>query len=150
MLDSLKKFFGPAQNHDAGRHDVRVATCAILLEMANIDGEFSDREQREIVSILERRFGLEDSVAADLIAAAHAERERSVDLWGFTNQINQGYTREEKIKILELVWQVLYIDGIVDKHEEYLARKITHLLRLTHEEFIGAKMKMKNTVADGV
>ena len=66
MVDLFKKFFGeaskePGSGGTVGRpHDIRVATCALLLEMANIDGEFSDAERDHLVAILGKEYGLSD------------------------------------------------------------------------------------------
>jgi len=147
MIESLKKFFagaGPGnKTGDDMGHDIMVATCAIMLEMANIDDEFTRDEQNEIVSLLKSRFGLSDEVAADLLGSARAELENSVDLWSFTNMINKNYSRQERIGVMETIWKIVYTDGRLDKHEDYLAHKLSNLLRLSHKELIDAKMRVK-------
>ena len=144
MIEALKKFFGPQadtkKKEPSDAHDIRVATCAILLEMANIDKEFSDVEQSHVVDILKSRFGLDAGLAGELIENTDKELENSVDLWQFTNRINQNYKRDEKLEILETVWKLVLIDGIIDKHEDYLIRKLSKLLRLSHKDMIDTKL----------
>lgn len=146
MFDSLKKrFFGEEKRSDTSEgavHDVRIAACALLLEMANVDDEFSEKEQSDIVSILESEFGLKDDEASQIIEAAQKELEKSLDLWQFTNLVNKNYSKEEKLKVIELVWKVVYSDGILNKHEDYLVHKLAKLLKLRHEELIDAKLKV--------
>jgi uncharacterized tellurite resistance protein B-like protein len=148
MIDILKKFFGKsategtADKKEEAFHDIRIATCALLLEMANIDGEFSDAERESIIAILKGDYHLSTEHAAALIEAANEELERSIDLWQFTNLINQNYSRDEKLQIIETVWQVVYTDGKLDKYEDYLIHKLAKLLRLTHKELIDAKLKV--------
>jgi uncharacterized tellurite resistance protein B-like protein len=147
MIDLLKKIFGKASKYDPSDldgyqvHDVRVATCALLLEMAHIDGEFSESERENIISILKREYGMSDEYVAELIEASHEELEGTIDLWQFTNLINQNYSIEEKTRIIELVWKIAFTDGNLDKHEDYLVHKLANLLRLTHKQLIDAKMK---------
>ena len=74
------------------------------------------------------------------------ERKESLDLWQFTNLINQSYSREEKLKVAETLWRVIYTDGKVDQHEEYLMRKLTYLLNLEHQDMIEAKFKARDSV----
>lgn len=148
MIDLMKRFFGKSPGADStdrggeGPHDIRVATCALFLEMASIDGEFSDVEREAIVSILKEDHDLSDENTDALLEAAKKELDQSIDLWQFTNRINQNYTREEKIRVIEMVWKIVYTDGKLDKHEDYLVHKLATLLRLEHRELIDAKLKM--------
>lgn len=148
MIDLTKKIFGKSKQDDTGNqkrencHDIRVATCAILLEMANIDGEFSDAERDKIISILKRDYQLSDEHAAELIETSKGELKQSIDLWQFTNLINQNYSAEEKIRIIEMIWKIVYTDGTLDKHEDYLVHQLANLLRLNHKQLIDAKLKI--------
>lgn len=153
MIDLVKKFFGKStkdSHANQGRgesHDIRIATCALLLEMANIDGEFSDSERGNILSALKRDYGLSDEHASELTEASNKELNGSIDLWQFTNLINQNYSIEEKIGIIEMVWRLAYTDGKLEKHEDYLVRKLAKLLRLTHKQLIEAKLKVFAVIA---
>ena len=69
---------------------------------------------------------------------------RSIDLWQFTNLINQNYSTDEKLQIIETMWKIVYADGRLDKHEDYLVHKLSNLLRLTHKQLIDAKLRVKN------
>ena len=149
MIDVIKKFFGkgmedqsPSKKNDEPHHDIRVATCALFLEMANIDGEFSQSEKAHVVSTLKQDYGLPDDDVAALIDASELELKGSIDLWQFTNRINENYSREEKLQIIETVWEIAYKDHQLDKYEDYLAHKVAKLLRLTHKELIDAKLKV--------
>jgi uncharacterized tellurite resistance protein B-like protein len=148
MIDLVKKFFEkstasrPSDREGANAHDIRVATCALFLEMANIDGEFTDVERKNILSILKGNFQLSNEYADELLEASIEELKRSIDLWQFTNLINENYSEEEKIQIIEMVWAIIYIDGKLDQHEDYLVHKLAKLLRLSHRQLIDAKLKI--------
>ncbi|UCF03606.1 MAG: TerB family tellurite resistance protein [Deltaproteobacteria bacterium] len=148
MIDLVKKFFGKGSSdvsegkQETAFHDVRIATCALLLEMAHIDGEFSESERESIINIIKKDYDLADEHAVALIEAAGEELKRSIDLWKFARLINQNYSTDEKIQIIEMVWRVIYTDGKLDKHEDYLVHKLANLLRLTHKELIDAKLKV--------
>lgn len=148
MINLVKQFFGKTISTDSDQkkkeesHDIRIATCALLLEMANIDGEFSEEEQENIISMLKKNFQLSDEYTAELIKSSQKELKGSIDLWQFTNLINQNYSRDEKIYIVEMIWEVVYADGKLDKHEDYLIHKLGKLLRLSHKELINAKVKI--------
>jgi uncharacterized tellurite resistance protein B-like protein len=151
MIDLVKKFFGKdtmddrADQGEERSHDIHIATCALFLEMSNIDGEFSETEREGIIAILKRDYHLSDENAAALIDASNKELEGSIDLWQFTNLINQNYSIEEKTRIIEMVWRIAYADGKLDKHEDYLVHKLANLLRLNHRQLIEAKLKVLKT-----
>lgn len=149
MLDIVKRFFdkaGPGRSgagKDGSEHDLRVATCALLVEMARIDEHFSESEMETILSVLKNRYGLSSEDAEALMAEADRELEDSVDYWRFARLINENYTTEEKIGIIETLWRIVFIDGKMDKHEDYLIHKLADLLRLTHQQLIDAKLKVR-------
>jgi uncharacterized tellurite resistance protein B-like protein len=148
MIDLIKKFFARVEKNESKErhrerpHDARIATCALLLEMANIDGEFSASERESMITILKANYHIPDEYIDQIIKAANEELKQSVDLWRFTNLINQNYSVEEKRRIIEMVWEIAYRDGRLDKHEDYLMHKLAKLLHLTHKQLIQAKMKV--------
>lgn len=150
MLDLIKKFFSSplapeeATPDEMPVHDIRIATCALLLEMARIDGEFSPRERDEIFAILKKVYGLSRQVAEQLHEEVERELETSIDLWKFTNLINENYSEDEKLKVIELVWQIVYADGKLDMHEDYLVHKLATLLNIEHRQLITAKLRILN------
>lgn len=147
-MDLIKRFFDKStkdSTKDKGEdksHDIRVATCALFLEMANIDGEFSQSERESIVRTLKEKYDLSDEHAASLLEASNEELKGSIDLWQFTNRVNQNYSMDEKLRIIETVWEIAYADRRLDKHEDYLVHKLAKLLRLTHKQMIDAKLKV--------
>ncbi|RLC15233.1 MAG: hypothetical protein DRI24_11495 [Deltaproteobacteria bacterium] len=147
MLNSIRRFFGKTnQESDAGdektEHDIHVATCALLVELARIDENFTRAEMDAILSILKKKYGLAGEHADALIAEAEKELDNSVDLWQFASLINQNYSNDEKTEIIETLWQVVYVDGKMDQHEHYLMNKLKNLLRLSHNQLIDAKLKV--------
>ena len=148
MKDLIKRFLNKSpneildKNQENDSHDIRIATCALLLEMANIDDEFSSSEKERIILILKENFGLSENLATALIKKTKEELKGSIDLWQFTNLINQHYSIEEKKQIIEMIWKIAFADGKLDKHEDYLVHKLANLLRLTHKQLIDAKLKV--------
>jgi uncharacterized tellurite resistance protein B-like protein len=134
---------GQAVGGRAAGDDILVATCALFLEMARIDGEFSEEEQQSILSILTEQYDLSDEHAGLLMSAAREQLDQSLDYWQFANLINQNYSEEEKVEIIEMAWRIVYVDGRLDKHEDYLMHKLSKLLCLSHRQLIDAKLKAK-------
>jgi uncharacterized tellurite resistance protein B-like protein len=148
MIDIVKRFFGKTADAVPGGtgfepdHDIHVATCALLVEIARIDETFTQDELDKILSILKENYGLSEDHAEALIAEAEKALEDSVDLWQFARLINENYSSAEKIEVIETLWRIVYVDGKMDQYEHYLMNKLQHLLRLSHEDLINAKLKV--------
>lgn len=122
---------------------IQVAMCVILLELATSDDEMSSEEKTTISEILKRKFQLPPDAIEDLMELATEKREASVGLWQFTNLINEAFSREQKMRVMEAAWEVIYADKKLDKYEDYIVRRLSKLLRLNHEEMIAAKLKVR-------
>ena len=148
MHDLVKRFFGKVTGMNAKtinqkpHHDILVAVCALFVEMARIDGTFTPMEMKTILSILQEKYGLSQENAEALVVEAENEWEKSVDLWQFSNHINENYTNEEKVEVIETLWRIVYVDGKMDRYEHYLMKKLKNLLRLSQEQLIEAKLKV--------
>jgi uncharacterized tellurite resistance protein B-like protein len=137
---------GKGSREDQGQK-MRVAAGVLLLEAAHVDNNCSAEEMEQIVATLEDKFALSDKNAAHLLELAHDGREQSVDLWQFTNLINQHFSPAEKLAVMEDVWRIILVDGQLEKHEDQYAHKLANLLRLSHEQLIDAKLKAREQVA---
>ena len=155
MIDVIKKFFGKINSGEGtsdtngSEHDVRVAVCALLLDMAHIDEAFTKVEMDRIVKLLEERFGMNHEHVDGLLAESERALKQSIDYWQFTNLINANYSTAEKIAIIEMLWQIIYADGQLDHQENYLVHKLAELLRLSHNQLIDAKLKVKKAKEAG-
>jgi len=124
----------------------RIAASVILLEAAHADHECTDDELDHVIETLSSDFDLSRKHVADLLELAHRKRSQAVDLFEFTNHINNEFSHEEKKAVLEAAWRIIYIDGQLEKHEDHFVRKLTHLLRLSHKEMIDAKLKARKQI----
>jgi uncharacterized tellurite resistance protein B-like protein len=122
---------------------LQVATCIILLEVAKSDDEFSSIEKATVKAILKKKFDISAEAVEELMKVASRKREESVDLWEFTNLINENYSKEEKKRIVESAWRVIYADEKLDGYEDYFVHRLAKLLQLDHSDLIEAKLKIK-------
>ena len=121
---------------------VRIAVCAIMVEVARADDEFTSEEHAIIVDSLTAEFKLSDDEAGDFISIASRKIDDSIDTWGFTHTLNETLTEPEKMRVIEAIWKIIFSDGRLGKHEDTLIHKLSFLLGLTHQQMIAAKMKM--------
>ena len=136
MLDTIRSFFSTSMmppedpSPEDGGVDLRLAACALMLELAYADNEFTVDERSHLESVVRRHFGLDGEEAQRLLALADEERSRAVDLWQFTNLIAENYSLGQKMVLMEVLWGLVFSDGELAQHEDYLMRKVCHLLRL--------------------
>lgn len=148
MLGRIKRFFDqhlgaqPAATEVDERHKVRLATAALLLEMAYMDGEFRPEQRETIEAAVVHHFELSDEESTQLLELAEAERSGSTDFFQFTSLINARYTPEQKIVLMETLWRIAYANDALHRHEEFLARKLADLLHVPHSNFIAAKNRV--------
>lgn len=150
MLEAIKNFFGssmspPAAEAEsvAARGDIRLAACALLLEIAHADSEFSVEERQHVELAVSRHFGMDGPEAERLLELAEAERVQAVDLWQFTRLIAEGYSVGQKMVLAEVMWGLVYADGELKDKEDYLMRKIFSLLRLEPGYLAEARRRME-------
>ena len=137
----LKNLAADPVEEEAGQFDrVQIATCVILLEVAHYDFEFSSIEKETTKAILKNEFSIPDEAIEDLMKVAEERREEKVDLWEFTNVINENFSKEEKLKIMEAAWKIIYADEKLDKYEDHYVHVLADLLRLRHNDLINAKL----------
>ena len=125
--------------------DLKVAVCAVLLEVARADQDFDPVERRTIVTLLRRQFDISEAEVEELIAATEVERSGMPDLWPFTNAIRRIFSPDEKLDLLVMVWQVVFADEVLDAHEDLLVRKLTTMLSVNHSVVMEAKRRARES-----
>ena len=135
MLDAIRKLLARRAEPDAvddpgGHRGLEVAACALLLEVAHADHEFTADERQHIEDVVMRHFDLDAESARSLMAVAEEARRESVDLHQFTSLVARHYDEGQRMVLAELMWRVIYADGRLSDHEAQLARKLASLLDL--------------------
>lgn len=143
ILNAMPKAAGAdaASDSSSGR-ELQVATCALLLEIAQADDEFLPAEERAIEQLMRAHFRLGEEAFREIKRQSEKERSGSVDLYGFARTIKDHYSYREKASIIEMVWEIIYTDDSLHAHEDYLVHKLATVLNLDHGTLIDAKMKV--------
>ena len=123
------------------RHALRVATAVLLIEVARADFIVQAEEQARLRQLLERQFDLSAAELDALMEEAEADADRLVSIQHITRLMNEHYDHAMKLRVIEMMWQIVYADGEKDHHEEHLMRQVADLLYISHAEFIKARHK---------
>jgi len=138
-----KKSKKPSEVNSNTEHLLQVASCALFLELANADDEFTDDEKKQIIILMEKQFSINSTDIKKLIEQAKGEVVDSVSIYEFTEIINNQLENDEKYEIIKNLWRLAYVDGRLDKYEDYFIRKISNNLNLSNQDRISAKMEVK-------
>jgi len=125
----------PRYQHDP----LRLATAAVLLDIAYADGEFHPAEDENLVTYLSEQFALSPDDTSELVEAADEIRKKTVDHFALTHYIRKNAPLSERIDIVKTMWRIVYSDGQLTGYESYLVRKLSDLLGLEHHVMIDAK-----------
>jgi uncharacterized tellurite resistance protein B-like protein len=136
MIDSIRAWIsgGGPDRRDERQEALQIALSALLIEAAYCDDRFDDTERAVIERLLERRFNLSRSDADALLAAGEAAATKSAELFHFTRVINERLAFEERVELIEMLWEVAYADRVLDEYEDSLLRRVGGLIYVPDRE----------------
>lgn len=122
-------------------HALRVATAVLLVEVTRADFIVQPSERARLRKLLEQQFSLSSAELDALMAEAETDADRLVSIQHITRLLNEHYDHAMKLRVIEMMWQLVYADGEKDHYEEHLIRQVSDLLYVSHSEFIQARHK---------
>jgi uncharacterized tellurite resistance protein B-like protein len=149
MVTAVKKFFkkhikpSPAGSDEVSEHSLQLATAALLIEMMRADAKTIENERNMVMKTIMSRFHLTEEESNALLRFAEKKIHKATGYYEFTSLINKGFTYEQKVKVIENLWEIALTDKSLDKHEEHMVRKIADLIYVEHKDFINAKLRVK-------
>jgi uncharacterized tellurite resistance protein B-like protein len=145
MLDGLRQFIAdvvsPHAQGDRTFDDTgyRLAATALLLHVISLDGEPTETAKRKLHGLIESRFGLDPGTADRLIASATLVEGEAVDLYHFTSVIMRSVNEEGRLRIVEMMWELVYADGQVSEFEDNVVWRAADLLAVSSRDRINLK-----------
>ena len=119
------------------------ACSSLLIEVALSDKDFDEEEISSMKEILKTTHGISDETINELVSNAKQTVDESTSLYNYTREVNNNFSYDDKLLLLQSLWDIAYADGNVDKYEEHLIRKISDLIYISHSDFIQVKLERK-------
>ena len=144
MINRINQLFsqqfetGP--NAEQQQKAIQTATAALLIEVSKADYELSDEEREQVITTLTSKFELEPAMLDELMELAHEQLDINHSLYPFTRLVNDHYSYEQKLALIQGMWEVAYADGNLHVYEEHLIRKVAELIYLKHQDFVRLKL----------
>jgi uncharacterized tellurite resistance protein B-like protein len=148
MLDGLRQFIADIVSPTGHQQQVfddtgyRLAATALLIHVVSIDGEPSPVEKRKLHSLIESRFGLDPGTADQLIASATLIEGEAVDLYHFTSVIMRSVDEAGRLRIVEMMWELVYADGQVSEFEDNVVWRAADLLAVSSRDRLDLKHRV--------
>lgn len=146
MLRTLKQLFNtltPPAELAVPEHTLQLAAAVLLIEMMRADSHCGHEERQAAVDALATKFALGEDEVARLMELADATSRDAPDLYSFTSKLNRGFSPEQKVRMVEYLWQVAYADGQLSHHETHLMLKLGDLLYIPRGDFVAAKQRAR-------
>jgi uncharacterized tellurite resistance protein B-like protein len=137
----FKKIFNKQKKESLDNKNVLVA--ALLIHAARIDENYTDIEKEIIKKALMELNNISSDQAENLIKFAEKKEEESNQIVEFTREIKK-YSMEFRLKIIEVIWKIVYSDGTSDDYESNLIRRICGLLYISGKDNGIIKTKVQN------
>jgi len=136
----FKKIFKKEKEKSLDNKNVLIA--ALLIHAAKIDENYTDIEKKIIKRALVDLNNININQAEELIKYAEKKEEESNQIIEFTREIKK-YSMESRLRIIEIIWKIVYSDGISDNYESNLIRRICGLLYISDKDSGIIKTKVK-------
>jgi len=149
MVTAFNKFFkkyikpSAAGSDEVSERSLQLATAALLIEMMRADAEITGDERRMVMGTIMTRFHLTEEESSELLQFAEVKIRDATGYYEFTSLINKGFIYEQKVRVIENLWEIAFTDKYLDKHEEHMVRGIADLIYVEHKDFIDAKLRVR-------
>src|SRR6201992_2640742 len=149
MLDGLRQFIADVVSPSHEPRDLddtgyRLAATALLVHVISLDGDPPETEKRKLHSLIESSFGLDRGAADKLIASATLVEGEAVDLYHFTSVIMRSVDDAGRLRIVEMMWELVYADGQVSEFEDNVVWRAADLLGVSQRD----RIELTHRVAD--
>jgi len=135
MLNRIKQLLtGPNTPKQLPNTDLQLAAAALLVEAAVMDGHFDDDERTVVLNLLEQRFELSGEDAQNLLDEAEAAIAEANELYTLTRTVKERFDQDQRIELIEMLWEVAYADDEVHDYEANLIRRLSGLLYVSDRD----------------
>ena len=144
MLDQILKFLNGSELARQSEPDaeLNLAIAALLIEAAKSDGVYDSGERYVVTGLLRRLFGIGEAEAGQIVQAAEKAQSRSAQLFQFTQPIIEQVPPEQRVRIVEMLWETVYSDRILTAEEDSLVRRVAGLLYVSDRDRGEARLKV--------
>ena len=142
LFQSLKNIFSADQNINLKNENNEIdILCGLMIEAANTDGKITQEELNKISHSLINVFKEDPKIVEESLNKAFENKDNSKSLYYYTSKLNKSYTDDQKIQLLEVLWEIILADNELHDFEANLIRRLAGLLYISDVECGNAKIR---------
>jgi len=141
----IDRFASVNNNDEKGalqKADLERVSAALLVEIARADHQLDDSEVQSIATALKKSSSLAHEEIDTILSDAIVDADSAVSLHEHVRLVNEHFSRQQKVLLMEQMWRVAVADGNIDQYEDYTIRKLSDLIYIRHSEFIQTKLRV--------
>jgi uncharacterized tellurite resistance protein B-like protein len=147
MLAELKEFLselidGQKPQSQFAENDFRRAAAALLVHVATLDGDLTDTKRGKLHAILEVQYALDAAATDKLIAEATQDDHEAVDFYHFTSLLMRTLDEAGRLRVVEMLWEMVYVDGGVSEFEQNVMWRVADLLAVSSRDRIALRERV--------
>ena len=142
MLAQIRKFLAAPESAPSSPDQLQIAVAVLLVEAARMDDSFDDAERAAIERLLAAKFELTPAATQELLALAESTAEKSNQLHPFTRLAVQRMDPEQRVRLIEMLWEIAYADGVLDPEEDALLRRVAGLIYVSDADRVAARQRV--------
>jgi uncharacterized tellurite resistance protein B-like protein len=147
MLAELKEFLselidGQKPQDQFAETDYRRAAAALMVHVATLDGDLDETKRGKLHAILEAQYGLDAAATDELIAEATQDDHEAVDFYRFTSLLMRTLDEAARLRVVEMLWEMVYADGSVSEFEQNVMWRVADLLAVSSRDRIALRERV--------
>ena len=131
MINLLKNFFENKEIDKNSRDSNLELLCGLMIEAANSDGDIGAEEIQKIRESLTNTFKENPEEIDSVLERSIQNSNNSKSLYYYSSKINKNYSDEKKIKLIEILWEIVLADGQIHDYESSIIRRLSGLLYIS-------------------
>ena len=145
MLDQLKSMLGMGaqpQGHAPRAIDKNLAAAALMVHVIAADGKITQPEEARLHAILREHYSVSETDAVELATAAKDAQSDAVDLYRFTSILKDQMSEEERLALIEDLWEMVFADGTLHEFEDNVVWRVAELIGVQSRERMILKQRV--------
>ena len=141
MFNIFKKNKNEEATIEKHNFEIDLIACVLAYEVARADGNISDDELNSLLNEIEKITADVNKNPDEIFSLIKNYSENSVSFHEFISDINNDFTKEDKLELIHYLWDVAYADNVLNVNEERLIRRIAGLINLKDLDVLRLKDK---------
>jgi uncharacterized tellurite resistance protein B-like protein len=147
MLQEIKRLFaelsgGAKSESHFDSDDYRVAAAALLVHVATLEGDLTEAARTKLRALLQSQFSLDEGLADELVDAAVTADHEAVDFFHFTHLLMRSLNEEGRLRVVEMLWEMVFIDGDASEFEDNVMWRVADLLAISPQERMALRQRV--------